>query len=86
VLKAASERYAAVDDWRASAIHDATVAAGEDAGVTQIRKAQEPVRLAITGRSVGPPLWESIEALGRDRTLDRIADALRRASVNTRDR
>jgi glutamyl-tRNA synthetase len=86
VLQAASKRYAALEDWTAAAIHAATIAAGEDAGVTQIRKAQEPIRLAITGRSVGPPLWESLEALGRDRTLERLADALRRVTATTRDR
>jgi glutamyl-tRNA synthetase len=86
VLESARERYAALDDWTAAAIHDATVAAGEDAGLTQVRKAQEPIRLAITGRSVGPPLWESLEALGRDRTLARLGDALRRATSTTQDR
>jgi glutamyl-tRNA synthetase len=86
VLKAASERYAALDEWTATDIHDATVAAGEESGVTQIRKAQEPIRLAITGRSVGPPLWESLEALGRDRTLARLAEALRRVTSSPQDR
>jgi glutamyl-tRNA synthetase len=86
VLNAAAKRYAALDDWAAAAIHDATVAAGEDVGVTQIRKAQEPIRLAITGRSVGPPLWESLEALGQDLTLTRLADALRRVSLITQGR
>src|SRR5207247_4795938 len=32
----------------------------------------KPVRLAITGRTIGPPLYESLEALGRDRSLQRI--------------
>jgi len=86
VLKAASDRYAALDEWTATAIHDATVAAGEASGVTQIRKAQEPIRLAITGRSVGPPLWESLEALGQDRTLARLAEALVRVTSSTQDR
>jgi glutamyl-tRNA synthetase len=80
VLEAASKRYAALEEWRATDIHAATVAAGEDTGVTQIRKAQEPIRLAVTGRSVGPPLWESLEALGRDQTLARLADAQRRVA------
>ncbi|MGH9056418.1 MAG: glutamate--tRNA ligase [Acidimicrobiales bacterium] len=77
VLTAAARRYADVD-WDAGSIHDATVAAGEDAGVTQLSKAQAPVRLAVTGRSVGPPLWESLVLLGRDRTLARLAAALER--------
>ena len=38
-------------------------------------EAQAPIRLAVMGRSVGLPLWESLEVLGRDRTLARLADA-----------
>jgi glutamyl-tRNA synthetase len=78
VLTAAIRRYEALDDWIAGAIHGATVAAGEDAGVTQLGKAQAPIRLAVTGRSVGPPLWESLALLGKDRTLSRLRDAARR--------
>lgn len=36
---------------------------------------QAPVRVAVTGRSVGPPLWESIEVLGRDEALRRLTAA-----------
>jgi glutamyl-tRNA synthetase len=32
-----------------------------------------PVRIAVTGRKVSPPLFESIELLGRARTLRRLA-------------
>jgi glutamyl-tRNA synthetase len=34
-----------------------------------------PVRVAVTGRTVSPPLFESIELLGRERTLDRLREA-----------
>ena len=37
-------------------------------GQPQLSKAQGPVRVATTGRSVGPPLFESLEALGQERT------------------
>jgi glutamyl-tRNA synthetase len=40
------------------------------------RKAFGPVRVAVTGRTVSPPLFESIELLGADRTLDRLRTAL----------
>ena len=36
----------------------------------------KPVRLAITGRTIGPPLYESLEVLGRDRSLQRIEGAM----------
>ncbi|HZG95236.1 MAG TPA: hypothetical protein VEZ46_11045, partial [Mycobacteriales bacterium] len=39
------------------------------------RNAFGPVRVAVTGRNVSPPLFESIELLGRDRTLARLAAA-----------
>ena len=77
ILSAAIERFASIE-WEASAIQEATVAAGADAGVEQLRKIQAPVRLAVTGRSVGPPLWESLELLGRDRTITRLQAAVRR--------
>jgi glutamyl-tRNA synthetase len=41
----------------------------------KMRKAQAPVRVAVMGRSVGPPLWQSLEVLGRDRTLARLRAA-----------
>lgn len=44
----------------------------------KLGKAQAPVRVAVTGRTVGLPLFESIEALGRERTMDRLRAALTR--------
>lgn len=44
----------------------------------KLGKAQAPIRVAVTGRTVGLPLFESIEALGRERTLDRLRAALTR--------
>jgi len=36
------------------------------------------VRVAVTGRSVGPPLYESLVVLGRERTLERLRSARRK--------
>ena len=44
----------------------------------KLGKTQAPIRVAITGRTVGPPLFESIEILGRDETLRRLNNALGR--------
>jgi glutamyl-tRNA synthetase len=44
-------------------------------GGPQLGKAQAPVRVALTGRAVGPPLFESVVALGRVRTLERLRQA-----------
>ena len=40
-----------------------------------------PLRIAITGRSVSPPLFGSMELLGRDRVLARLDAALGKASL-----
>ncbi|MFD4657097.1 glutamate--tRNA ligase [Kitasatospora sp. NPDC058444] len=42
----------------------------------KLGKAQAPVRVAVTGRTVGLPLFESLEVLGRERTLERLDKAL----------
>jgi glutamyl-tRNA synthetase len=44
-------------------------------------KAQAPVRVAVTGRTVGLPLFESLHVLGRERTLRRLAAARERLAV-----
>lgn len=41
----------------------------------KLGKAQAPVRVAVTGRSVGPPLFEALEVLGRVETLRRLRAA-----------
>jgi glutamyl-tRNA synthetase len=79
ILEGALSRYRSVE-WTAEAIRLATVEAGEAAGVGSLAKAQEPVRLAVTGRTVGPPLFESLQVLGRDRTLARLETAVARAN------
>ncbi|MFJ8670449.1 glutamate--tRNA ligase [Streptomyces sp. NPDC093589] len=63
-------------DWSSpEALKEAVLAAGEEHGL-KLGKAQAPVRVAVTGRTVGLPLFESLEILGKDRTLTRIDAAL----------
>ncbi len=78
VLAVALERFAEVD-FTAASLHDALVEIGEGVGLP-LRRAQAPVRVAVTGTRVGPPLFESLELLGRQRTLDRLRAALTRVS------
>jgi len=42
----------------------------------KLGKAQAPVRVAVTGRTVGPPLFEALEVMGRDEALRRMRAAL----------
>ena len=65
--------------WEADALKVALEGVGAERGL-KLGKAQAPVRVAVTGRSVGLPLFESLEVLGRDRTLARLRAALTRLS------
>ncbi len=64
-------------EWRADVLKQALEQVGTANGV-KLGKAQAPVRVAVTGRTVGPPLFESLELLGRDETLRRLASVRRR--------
>jgi glutamyl-tRNA synthetase len=64
----------AVCPWDAGTLHDVTRAVGERHGL-RLNKAQAPIRVAVTGRAVGPPLFESLEAMGRETTLQRLRTA-----------
>ena len=61
----------ALEEWSAEllkAAFEAVAAAHE----LKPGKAQTPVRIAVTGRTVGPPLFESLQFLGRDETMRRL--------------
>jgi glutamyl-tRNA synthetase len=60
--------------WSATALHEVTAALAEQVG-RKLGKAQAPIRVAVTGRRVGPPLFESLEALGREEVLARLRAA-----------
>jgi glutamyl-tRNA synthetase len=74
LLRSVRGRFAEVQ-WTAEALKESVLAAGEVHGL-KLGKAQAPVRVAVTGRTVGLPLFESLEVLGRDRSLARIDAAL----------
>jgi len=68
-------------EWQPAGIEAALLEAATAAGFVnaegrpQMSKAQGPVRVATTGRGVGPPLYESLAVLGRERTLQRLRAA-----------
>lgn len=80
-LIAAQEALSALaeQDWQAERIEEALRAALVTRLGLAPRRAFQPVRLAVTGRLVSPPLFESLELLGRARALSRIGAAAVRA-------
>ncbi|MGW5355641.1 glutamate--tRNA ligase [Streptomyces sp. NPDC004031] len=77
LLATAREKLADADWSSPEALKEAVLAAGEAHGL-KLGKAQAPVRVAVTGRTVGLPLFESLQVLGRERSLARIDRALAR--------
>jgi glutamyl-tRNA synthetase len=65
--------------WTTQAIDDALRTALIDGLGLKPKNAFTPVRVAVTGRRVSPPLFESLELLGRDRALARLRAATARA-------
>jgi glutamyl-tRNA synthetase len=76
ILAGALEAYASCP-WDAETLHEVTASVGERHGLA-LGKAQFPVRVAVTGRDVGPPLFESMAVLGREHVLERLRSALAR--------
>ncbi|MER7892476.1 glutamate--tRNA ligase [Micromonospora sp. NPDC094482] len=74
LLEAATAAFESLPSWDAESIKSALEAVGAERGL-KLGKAQAPVRVAVTGRSVGLPLFESLEVLGRERTLTRLRAA-----------
>jgi glutamyl-tRNA synthetase len=79
-LAAAREALAAASAWDAAAIEAALRAACEREALKP-RVLYLPVRVAITGGTVSPGLYESLELLGRDESLARLAAAAARLAA-----
>lgn len=66
----------ALPGWRAHDLEAALRAALVTEMGIKPRNAFGPLRVAVTGRRISPPLFESLEILGRDRTLRRLRHAI----------
>jgi glutamyl-tRNA synthetase len=75
VLRAAINALEQAPEWSAPAIEQVLKSALVDGLALPPRKAFAPVRVAVTGHTVSPPLYESMEVLGRDRSLRRLHSA-----------
>jgi glutamyl-tRNA synthetase len=67
--------FAALPDWTAAALEQAVHAIAEEMDL-KTADVIHPIRVALTGRTFGPSLCETIEVLGRDRALRRLDRAI----------
>jgi glutamyl-tRNA synthetase len=75
VVKTAHDALAGLETWDTAGIEQALRGSLVEGLGLKPRNAFGPVRVAITGRRVSPPLFESMELLGRDRSLGRLSTA-----------
>ncbi len=75
VVKAAHDALAELSSWDTASIDEALRRALVEELGLKPRNAFGPVRVAVTGRRISPPLFESLELLGRDRALARLTSA-----------
>jgi glutamyl-tRNA synthetase len=76
VLTACADALEGVSDWTTEAIQTAMDAALLEGLGLKRGKAYTPVRVAVTGSSIAPPLPESMALLGRERVLRRLRAAI----------
>lgn len=78
IVEASYQALQGLDAWDTPSIEAALRGELLDARGLKPRVAFGPVRVAVTGRRVSPPLFESLELLGRERSLARLAAATQR--------
>jgi glutamyl-tRNA synthetase len=66
-----ADELTSVNPWTSPAIEASLDGLAEREGLSR-KNAFQPVRAAVTGSTVSPPLPESLELLGRDRTVERL--------------
>ena len=76
-LSSLAETLDKLGDWSESGIEAAFEGVLASHGDLKIGKLAQPVRVAITGGTVSPGIFETLAALGRDKSLRRIRDAIR---------
>jgi glutamyl-tRNA synthetase len=76
VLNAGLNALELLEVWTTETIEEALRSALIEGLELKPKLAFGPIRVAVTGRRVSPPLFESLEILGRERTLARIQAAI----------
>jgi glutamyl-tRNA synthetase len=70
------ERLAALADWREPALERVFEEVRTQHGDLAMGKVAQPVRVAVTGGAVSPPIFETLAVLGKPRAVGRIAEAI----------
>jgi glutamyl-tRNA synthetase len=75
VLRALGDQLRCFEPWERGALEDLARAHAETSGL-KLGKVAQPLRAALSGSTVSPPIFEVLELLGREASLARITDAV----------
>lgn len=81
-LQQICDALASLRDWSAAAIHNIINAAAEQLGL-KLGKVAQPVRVAVTGGTVSPPIDVTLFLLGRDQVIGRLKAAMNHIHATT---
>jgi len=81
ILAGLIEGLSALSDWQAEAIHAAVYAVAEKLAL-KLGDVAQPIRVAISGAAVSPPIDQTLQLLGRERTLARLQAAASYAAAH----
>ncbi|MGD8574814.1 MAG: glutamate--tRNA ligase, partial [Gammaproteobacteria bacterium] len=77
-------RLTAIEEWTPENIHQAVIATGEELDL-KLGKVAQPIRVAVSGGAVSPPIDATLALLGKDTTLKRIDAAIQWIEENAGD-
>jgi glutamyl-tRNA synthetase len=76
LLEELAAKLSALPEWTAPALHDAVNGFAEGKGLG-LGKIAQPIRVAVVGMAISPPIDQTLFLLGRERTLGRLAAAVK---------
>ena len=82
MLRIVRDRFAALEQFSQENIETVLRSLAEEKQVG-LGKVAQPVRVAICGTTISPPIFDSVSMLGKENTLTRIGITLRKFTVNT---
>jgi len=74
-LEAVSQLLAGLPSWTEAAIEEAVKGYCQSSGLG-LGKVAQPIRVAVSGTTISPPIFQTLEFLGRDRSMKRISRCL----------
>ena len=82
MLRLLCDRFQQLSDWKAEPVHEVVHAVAEERGVG-LGKVAQPIRVAVAGESVSPPIDLTLSILGREETVARLDRAIAFIQNNT---